>query len=158
MANIVRYDPFDELTRLQREMSRLFDDNFRTPARGGDNGGSAVPGRTVWAPVVDVREDENEILVHAELPGVKLDDIDIEVTGDTLTLRGERKIEEKTEDSKHKYVRVERAYGSFQRTFTLGVPIQSDQVRAEFKDGVLTIRLPKSEAIKPKKVLVSSNS
>ena len=153
-ASIVRYDPFEELTRLQRDMTRLFDDNLRgTPRGNGESNGVAV--RT-WAPLVDVREDENEVIVHAELPGVKQDDIDIEVTGDTLTIRGERKFEDL--EKKRNYVRVERTYGSFQRSFTIGVPIVNDKVNAQFRDGVLTIHLPKSEAVKPKKVLVGTGS
>jgi HSP20 family protein len=105
---------------------------------------------------VDVREDENEVIVHAELPGVKQEDIDIEVTGDTLTLRGERKFEET--DKRKNYVRVERTYGSFQRAFSIGVPIENDKVTAGFKDGVLEIHLPKSEAIKPKKITVGNGA
>jgi HSP20 family protein len=155
-SNIVRYDPFEELTRLQRDMTRLFDESFRAPARSGSDGNGQGITTRAWAPLVDVREDANEVVVHAELPGVKQEDIDIEVTGDTLILRGERKFEE-TEQKKN-YVRVERAYGSFQRSFTIGVPIETDKVAAEFKDGVLTIHLPKSEAIKPKKVQVGGGN
>jgi HSP20 family protein len=157
MPNIVRYDPFEELTRLQRDMSRLFDESYRSPARSDSNGssGNAMTGR-FWAPAVDVRDDENEVVVHAELPGVKQEDIDIEVTGDTLTIRGERKFED-TEKRKD-YVRVERSYGSFQRSFTIGMPIENDKVNAEFKDGILTVHLPKSEKVKPKKIAVSGNT
>jgi HSP20 family protein len=150
MANIVRYDPFEELTRLQRDMTRLFDESVRTPVRGAsENGGASTRS---WAPSVDVRENQNEVVVQAELPGIRQEDIDIEVTGDTLTIRGERKFEQT--DKKDNYVRIERAYGSFQRSFAIGVPIQNDKVSATYKDGLLTIQLPKSEAIKPKKVQV----
>jgi len=148
-ASIVRYDPLEELTRLQRDMTRLFDENYGMPVRTNGNGITT----RVWAPAVDVREDENEVVVHAELPGVKLEDIDIEVTGDTLTIRGERKFEQ-TEKKKN-YVRVERTFGSFQRSFAIGVPVQNDKVAASFKDGVLTVHLPKSEAVRPKKVPVA---
>ncbi len=158
MANIVRYDPFDELTRLQRDMTRLFDEAVVSPMRGRqDNGNGGTNGGSLkaWAPSVDIRDDQNEIVVHAELPGVKQEDIDIEVSGDTMTIRGERKFEDV--ENRKNYVRVERAYGSFQRTFTIGVPVQSDKISAGFKDGVLTVRLPKSEEVKPKKVQVTAS-
>ena len=157
MANIMRYDPLDELTKLQRDMSRLFDDAFRAPVRASDsNGGSANAVATrSWAPVVDVRDEPEEVVIHADIPGVKQEDIDIEMTGDTLVIRGERKFEET--EQKASYVRVERSYGSFQRAFNIGVPIQTENVRAEFRDGVLTVHLPKSEAVKPKKISVAVN-
>jgi HSP20 family protein len=103
---------------------------------------------------VDVAENENEIVLRAEVPGMKQEDIDIELTGDTLTLRGERKFE--NEDRKETFVRIERSYGRFQRSFTLGVPVQHDAVRASYRDGVLEIHLPKSEETKPRKVQVTN--
>ena len=156
MASIVRYDPFEELTRLQRDLSRLADDSFGGVWRSGDGNGHRSNGGSSrsWAPIVDVRDDTHEVVIHAELPGVKQEDIDIEVTGDTLTLRGERKFEDTSR--RNDYVRVERSYGSFQRSFTIGIPIQSDKVSASYDAGVLTVRLPKSEAVTPKKVAVSA--
>lgn len=150
MANIVRFDPFEDMARLQREVNRLFEDNTRTRGRDGAEQASA---RT-WAPAVDILEDQNEIVVRAELPGLKQEDIDIELTGETLTIKGERKFED-TERKDH-YVRVERSYGAFQRAFTIGAPVQHDAVSASYKDGVLEVHLPKSEATKPKKVQVSA--
>jgi HSP20 family protein len=147
MANIVRFDPFEDLSRLQREVNRLFEDNTRS-GRGSEPASSRV-----WAPPVDILEDHNEIVVKAELPGIKQEDIDIELTGDTLTIKGERKFEDT--QRKDNYVRVERAYGNFQRSFTIGVPVQNNAVKASYKDGILEIRLPKSEETKPKKVQVS---
>jgi HSP20 family protein len=150
MANgIVRFDPFEDLTRLQREMNRLFDDTYGTGSRPTRREGVAAP---TWAPAVDVSEDANEIVLRSELPGVKMEDLDIEVANDTLTIRGEKKFAE--EEKKNNYVRIERAYGVFQRSFNLGVPVQHDKISAGFKDGVLTVRLPKSEETKPKKVVV----
>ena len=152
MANsIVRFDPFEDLSRLQHEMNRLFDDTYSTGPRTARRENAATQ---LWAPAVDVAEDANEIVLRSELPGVKQDDIDIELAHDTLTIRGEKKFEE--EDKKGNYVRIERAYGTFQRSFNLSVPVDQDKINASFKDGVLTIRLPKSEATKPKKVLVKS--
>lgn len=150
MANgIVRFDPFEDLTRLQREMNRLFDDTFVTGSRPARREGMTP---AAWAPAVDVSEDANEIVLRSELPGVKQEDLDIELSNDMLTIRGEKKFED--EEKKGNYVRIERAYGAFQRSFNLGVPVQQDKISASFKDGVLTVRLPKSEATKPKKVLV----
>ena len=104
---------------------------------------------------MDIFEDQNEIVVKAELPGLKQEDIDIELTGDTLTIKGERKFEDT--QRKDNYVRVERSYGHFQRSFTIGVPVQHDDVKASYKDGVLEVHLPKSEATKPKKVQVTAS-
>ena len=154
MANhIVRFDPFEDLTRLQREMNRLFDDSARTAVTRPS---TELFAPRAWSPAVDIYDDHNSIVVKAELPGLRQEDIDIEVSGDTLTIKGERKFEE-TETKDH-VVRVERSYGSFQRSFTIGVPIQSDKVSAVYKDGVLTVELPKSEEVKTKKVRVFAAS
>ncbi|MCW3060091.1 MAG: Heat shock protein Hsp20 [Capsulimonas sp.] len=148
MANIVRFDPFEDLGRLQREVNRLFEDNSRT-----SRGTETTAART-WAPSVDILEDGSEIIVIADLPGLRQEDIDIELTGETLTIKGERKFEDT--QRKDRYVRVERSYGTFQRSFTIGVPIQNDAVKASYKDGILEVHLPKSEETKPKKVQVSA--
>ena len=150
MPNIIRFDPFEDLTHLQHEVNWLFENTTRTTGRNGAEQASA----RIWAPAVDIFEDQNEIVVKAELPGLKQEEIDIELTGDTLTLKGERKFEDT--QRKDNYVRVERTYGSFQRSFTVGVPVQHDAVKASYKDGLLEIHLPKSEATKPKKVQVTS--
>ena len=151
MANIVRFDPFEDMVRLQREVNRLFEDNTRTGSR---NGSELTTARS-WAPAVDIVEDQNEIVLKAELPGLKQEDIDIELVGDTLTLRGERKFEDT--QRRDNYVRMERSYGAFQRAFTIGVPVEADKVSATYKDGVLEVHLPKSEATKPKKVRVTTS-
>jgi HSP20 family protein len=117
--------------------------------------GAGAPAR-VWSPAVDVAETQDGIVLRAELPGMRQEDIDIELTGDTLTLRGERKFENR--EQRENFVRVERSYGRFQRSFTLGVPVQHDQVRANYRDGVLEIVLPKSEATRPRKVQVTGSS
>ncbi len=155
---IVRFDPFRELDRLQNEVNRLFEGynsntDMPAPTRQASGGGSNALMARAWAPVVDIAETQNEVVLRAELPGLKQDDIDIELTGDTLTLRGERKFE--NEERKDNFVRVERSYGRFQRSFTLGVPVQNDQVSATYRDGVLEIHLPKSEQTRPRKVQVS---
>ena len=151
---IVRFDPFRELDRLQNEVNRLFEGYTQAPEQRGNGGGSGQLTTTrLWSPAVDVAENQNEIVLRAELPGMKQEDIDIELTGDTLTLRGDRKFE--NEERREDFVRVERAYGRFQRSFTLGVPVQHDQVKASYRDGVREVHLPKSENTKPRKVQVS---
>ena len=147
---IVRFDPFRELDRLQNEVNRLFEGYSQAPERGA---GQQAAGR-MWSPAVDVAETKDEIVLRAELPGMRQEDIDIELTGDTLTLRGERKFE--NEERKENFVRVERSYGRVQRSFTLGVPVQHDAVKASYKDGVLEVHLPKSEETKPRKVQVGA--
>ena len=148
-SNIVRFDPFEDLSRIQRELNRYVDDNGRSSTRNASEHANA---RT-WAPVVDIAEDTNEIRIKAELPGIKQSDIDIELTGDTLTLRGERKFEDT--EKRDNYVRIERSYGAFHRSFTIGVPVDQNNVNATFKDGILEVRIPKSEETKPKKVAVN---
>lgn len=147
---IVRFDPFRELDRIQSEMNRLFEGVNTGPERGT---GLVQNGR-LWSPSVDVAETENEIVLRAELPGMKQQDIDIELTGDTLTIRGERKLE--NEERKENFVRVERSYGRFQRSFTVGVPIKADSVSATYRDGILEVHLPKSEENKPRKIGVTA--
>ena len=149
-TNIVRFDPFEDMARLQREVNRLFDDSSRPTGRAGSEPAFA---RT-WAPAVDIFEDREGIMVRADLPGLRLEDIDIELTGDTLTLKGERKFQDA--QRKDGYVHVERAYGQFRRSFTIGSPVRNDAVKASYKDGILEVYLPKSEETKPKKVQVSA--
>jgi HSP20 family protein len=152
---IVRFDPFRELDRLQSEVNRLFE-GYNAPPERATGTGALTQGSRLWSPAVDVAEDRNEIVLRAEIPGMKQDEIDIELTGDTLTLRGERKFE--NEERTENFVRVERSYGRFQRSFTLGVPIQHDKVTASYQDGILEIHLPKSEETKPRKVTVTGSS
>jgi len=144
--SLARWDPFRELEALQEDVNRLFEESFARPRRESR-------AARVWAPPVDVAEDEDKVVVKVELPGMKREDINIELSGDTLTIRGERKFE--NEERKENYVRVERAYGRFQRSFTIGVPVKSNKVKASYKDGVLEITIPKSEEVRPKKVDVT---
>ncbi len=139
--SIARYNPFD-FTPFHA--FRLYDD---TAAR------SAEPeGARPWAPAVDILETEESLVLKADLPEVKLENIDIRVEDGNLTLRGERKLE-KVENEKG-YHRIERSYGSFSRTFTLPDTIHPENVKASFKDGVLTIVLPKKEMAKPRQIKV----
>ncbi|HZP82782.1 MAG TPA: Hsp20/alpha crystallin family protein [Chthonomonadaceae bacterium] len=107
----------------------------------------------VWSPPVDVYEDKDSIVLKVELPGVQQNEIDIEMAGETLTIRGERKFED--EARRENYIRIERQYGAFQRSFTIGIPIEEDKVKATYRNGILEITIPKSEATKPKKVQVA---
>lgn len=143
---LVRIDPLREMERLHHEFNRLFDGGYSPEARPEN----VRP----WIPAIDIAETADAFVVRAELPGMKRDDIDIELTGETLTLKGERRAED--EEHKDRFVRVERRYGQFQRTFTLATPVQSDKVSATYRDGILDVRLPKSEATRPRKVQVTA--
>ena len=144
---INRWDPFRELSVLQDRINRIF--NEQTSRTEGEN----VSGRT-WSPVVDILETESDLIVRAELPGMTREDIDIEVTSESLAIRGERKILE--EEGKN-YIRAERTYGPFQRSFNIGVPVESDKVKASYKDGLLEIVIPKAEEVKPKKISINAD-
>lgn len=139
---IARWDPFKELEELQERVNRVFQDKM---------GRSETRERT-WSPLVDVCEDESSITLRAELPGMTREAIEIEVTHDSLTIKGERTIDE---EQKKNYVRVERLYGPFARTFAINTPVKTGNVKANYKDGVLEIILPKAEETKPKKIEVS---
>lgn len=143
---ISRWDPFRDLSVLQDRINRVFNEQLN---RGE---GEASSART-WAPVVDILETENDLMVRAELPGMNRDDIDIEVTSESLTIRGERRFDEATRD---RYIRIERPYGPFQRSFSIGVPVQPDKVKASYKDGVLEVSIPKAEEVKPKKIKINA--
>lgn len=139
-------DPVETMMRLQDDFARAFNPRAAQPREH-------VSSR-VWSPSVDVYEDNDVIVIRADLPGVNEADIDIEMTGDTLTIRGERKFED--EAHRDKYIRAERQFGSFQRSFTIGIPIDAEKVTANYRSGILELTVPKAEITKPKKVLVSA--
>ena len=145
--SLIRWTPFKDLLTIQDEMNRLFHEYFtRAPEKmEGDN----YP----WIPVVDIFETEDEIKVVAEIPGIKKDDVKISLQDNVLTLKGEKK-QEKEEKDKN-FHRVERSYGSFQRSFSLPAAVQADKVKANYKDGILTITLPKVEEAKPKEIAIT---
>ncbi len=142
MAMMTRFDPFRDLQRVQDEMSKLFDD--RLLARGGESVG--------WTPKVDIFEDEEGVALRFELAGVEPKDVDIRFENGVLTLRGDRKMEK--EDQRDNYHRVELAYGTFTRSFSLPATIDAEKIRAESKNGVLTVTLPKKAEAKPKSIQV----
>lgn len=132
-----RFDPFAELTRFQNEMARGFD-----------------PGARSFSPAVDIHEDKEGITVRAELPGVKPEEVKVDVENNVLTLSGERKLEH--QDKKDGYHRIERWYGSFSRQFMLPRTVDAEHIDAQLKDGVLVVRLPKKSEIKPRQISVKS--
>ena len=140
-----RWDPFKELEEMEKRLATLFG---RAPIR--KNGDKEVMTVAEWSPLVDITEDEKEYLIKAELPEIKKEEVKVTVQEDVLTISGERKYEK--EEKGKKYHRVERAYGSFMRSFTLPEDADGAKVAAEFKDGVLKIHLPKSEKAKPKSI------
>jgi HSP20 family protein len=148
MNAITRWDPFRELDELQTRLSTLFG-RASVRKNGSKDEALAV---AEWAPVVDIVEDENEYLIKAELPEVKKEDVKVTVQDDVLTISGERTFEK--EEKGRKYHRMERAYGSFARSFTLPEDADGEKVAAEFKDGVLKVHLPKSEKARPKSIEV----
>jgi HSP20 family protein len=142
---VTRWDAHHGLSGLQEQVNRLFESSF--PGRS-DN--SAL---TTWAPAVDIYETENELVVKADLPDVSEKDLDVRIENNTLTIRGERKFEKKVEEEN--YLRVERTYGSFSRSFSLPNTGNSEAIKADYKNGVLTVELPKRAESKPKQIKVN---
>ena len=144
---VTRWDPFKELEDMERRLATIFS---RGPVRPeGEKEAMTV---AEWSPLVDITEDEKEYLIKAELPEVKKEDVKLAIQDDVLTISGERKYEK--EEKGKKYHRVERAYGSFMRSFTLPEDADGSKVAAEYKDGVLKVHLPKTEKAKPKSIEV----
>lgn len=149
---IVRWEPFRDLMSLQDRMNRLFDESFRGASRSGATDDDWALGGS-WAPAVDIYEQEGNIVLKAELPGVDSKDVDIRLENNVLTLRGERKLD--TEVKRENYHRVERAYGSFTRSFTLPTVVDQEKIKADYRDGVLRVTLPKREEAKPKQISIA---
>jgi HSP20 family protein len=145
MATIAHLEPFRGLSNLQNQFNKIFNDSFRNQAEE-----SAL---TTWAPAVDIYETPNELVVKADLPDVNEKDIDVRVENNLLTIRGERKFEKSV--SEENYLRVERTYGSFSRSFSLPNTVNAEAIGAEYKNGVLTVTLPKREESKPRQVKVT---
>ena len=148
MTTITRWEPFGGLSTLHDQVNRLFNETrFR-----GQGEESAL---TTWAPPVDIYETPNELVVKADLPDLQEKDIDVCVENNLLTIRGERKFEKSV--SEENYLRVERSYGSFSRSFSLPNAVNTESIHAEYKNGVLTVNLPKREESKPRQVKVNVN-
>jgi HSP20 family protein len=145
---LTKWDPFKDLLSLQDRMNRLFDESVRNVKPGDEALSSAI-----WSPAVDIYETDDEVVVKAELPEVDQKDIDIQIENNTITLRGERKFNKETK--KENFHRIERAYGAFSRSFTLPGTIDQERIRADYKDGILKISMPKREETKPKQIKVA---
>ena len=148
MNTLTRWEPFREMEDLQNRLSTLFG---RTPMRRG-NGKENIT-LPEWTPLADITEDDREYVVKAELPELKKEDVKVTVENGVLTISGERKFEK--EEKKKKYHRVERGYGSFVRTFALPEDADANKVKAQFKQGILEVHLPKNEKAKPKQIEVN---
>lgn len=145
MSNLTRWEPVREMMTLREAMDRLFDDAFTRPI--SLSGGSALP-------AIDLYQNANEVVVKASLPGLKAEDVQISVTADVLTLRGEFK--QDNEQKEKTYHIREHRYGSFERSLALPTDVQTDKAQANFENGILTITLPKAEAVKPKTISIKA--
>ncbi len=145
MSNLIRWEPAREMMTLREAMDRLFDDAFTRP----------FSLREGWsAPAIDMYQTDDEIVVKAALPGLKAEDVQINITGEVLTLKGEMKQqEEKKEKAWH--IREQR-WGTFERSVVLPTDVVSDKAKAEFENGILTITLPKAEEVKPKVINIKA--
>ena len=145
MRTFSRFEPYRGASSLQDQINRLFNDVFERPGEESN--------LTSWAPAVDIFETEHDLVVKADLPDVDPKDLDIRVENNMLTIRGERKFEGK--GSEDKYLRVERAYGSFSRNFSLASTVNPEAIKADYQNGVLTLTVPKREEAKPKQIKVN---
>ena len=145
LRSVSRWESFRGALNLQDQISRLFGEVL--------NRSHPESNLTTWAPPVDIYEDEHELVVKAELPGIDPKDLDMRVENNILTIRGERKFEEKVNENN--CLRVERAYGSFSRSFSLANTVNSEAIKADYQNGLLTLTIPKREEAKPKQIKVS---
>jgi HSP20 family protein len=141
--SLIKWSPYRNLISLPDEIDRFFN-GFGLDLNVSDS---------VWSPTVDISETENQYEVNAEIPGLKKEDIKLSVEDNVLTLSGERKVEKETD--KKNYHRIEREYGKFERSFRLPKEVDAENIKAKYKNGVLTVQLPKTEAVKPKEIAVS---
>lgn len=148
MSTMTRWDPFRELTTLRDEMNRLFSRAVPEAGRGGQ--------ASTWSPAVDVFDTADAIVLKAELPGLKPEEVEVEVDDDVLSIRGERTFREEVEEGR--YHRIERAYGAFARTMALPAGVKAGEITASFTDGVLEVRVPKAEQATPRKITISAQS
>jgi len=145
MRAINRWEPFRGATDLQEQVNRLFNDAF--------DRNHSESNLSTWAPPVDIYESEHELVVKADLPDVDPKELDIRVENNVLTLRGERKFEKKVNEDN--YLRIERTYGAFSRSFSLASTVNPEAIKADYQNGVLTLSIPKREEAKPKQIKVN---
>ncbi len=148
MSNLTRWEPMREMVTLRDAMDRLFDDAFTRPWGLTENG------RGMALPAVDMYQTDDDVVVKMAVPGIKPEDVQISVTGDTLNIKGELK--EETDNKEKTYHIREQRWGSFERTLSLPTDVRADKAQAEFENGVLTITLPKAEEVKPKTITVKA--
>jgi HSP20 family protein len=144
---IVRWRPFRDMVSIQDEMNKLFDDFLGRPLMRTEWS------EGVWNPSVDISETKDNVIIKAEMPGLNKEDVKISMQDNMLTLTGEKKQEK--EEKETNYHRIERSYGAFSRSFSLPTSVKSDKIRATYKDGILSITLPKTEEVKPKEIPIS---
>lgn len=147
---IIRWQPWQEIDTLRRQFDQLFDE--LAPISRGT--GMKTNGNA-WAPAIELKSNDTDIILRAELPGIDAKDLDVQVSREAVSLSGEYKTETKTEDKEHQMYRSEFRYGSFQRVIPLPVAVENDQVKADFKDGILTLTMPRVAAERPKVVKVN---
>jgi HSP20 family protein len=148
IMTIAKWDPFRNVAALQDRINRIFDESFSRTADVDDD-----ISMSAWKPSVDIYETDEAIILKAELPGIKKEDVSVEIKDNVLTLRGER-VEDK-EIKEGSYFRKERCFGTFSRAFNLQHRVQPDKIKAKFKDGILEIEIPKPEEEKPKQITVN---
>ena len=148
MSSLMRWDPFRDTLSLRNAMDRLFEDSFVTPHFGWIAPTSAA------GMALDVYETKEQVVIKAALPGVKPEETEVTITGNTLTIRGESK--EEKEVKEENYIRKERHFGSFARSVTLPAGLEADKAEATFENGVLTLKIPKSEQVKPRSIKVKA--
>ncbi len=144
MANLTRWEPFHEMISLREAMDRLFNDALTRPL-------SLMP--EFQQPLVDIYQTNDEVVVKATIPGVKPEDIDVSITNDVLTIKGEFKEEKK--DNNATYHLQEHRYGKFERVLSLPVPVKTNEAKASYENGILTLHLPKVEEVRPKSIKVN---
>lgn len=144
MADLNRWEPFRGAATLHEQLNRMFGEGVNRQEESN---------LTTWAPAVDILETEHELVVKADLPDVDPKDLDIRVENNILTIRGERKFEKQVNDGN--YLRVERAYGSFARSFSLANTVNTEAIKADYQNGALTLHIPKREEAKPKQIKVN---
>ena len=141
-----RFEPFRNVGEIQHEVNRLFDSFFGRPAQ------QAARGERIWAPLVDMYETKDDLVLMAEVPGVREKDVTVAITGDLLSIKGERHFGDELKEPS--VLHLERVYGRFERLVQLPMPVQADKVKATYREGVLEIRLPKAEEVKPKQIKI----
>lgn len=147
---IMRWQPWQEIDTLRRQFDQLFDE--LAPISRGT---ATKPNGNGWMPAIELKSTDTDVILRAELPGIDAKDLDVQVSREAVALKGEYKTESKTEDKEHQIFRSEFRYGSFQRVIPLPVAVENDQVKADFKDGILTLTMPRIETERPKVVKVN---